>query len=150
MLDFSVCHNSMGEHPLKLFIVCQTCFFCQVGLGVAIRYSLTRRAFSLATNGPEVLLLDYPSHQRRLLPLLAKTCVFCLSSYTAYFCRLDPDSWAFYYQFWNRYALSFASNFLKMLYVKRTPESNKIIHVYSSAFKATMTWHNMTTLQVVT
>ncbi|KAL1812789.1 hypothetical protein ACET3Z_022854 [Daucus carota] len=93
-------------------------YSAKVGLGVAIRYSLTRRAFSLATNGPEVLLLDYPSHQRRLLPLLAKT-----------------------------YALSFASNFLKMLYVKRTPESNKIIHVYSSAFKATMTWHNMTTLQ---
>ncbi|KAA3462576.1 acyl-coenzyme A oxidase 3, peroxisomal-like [Gossypium australe] len=45
----------------------------KVGLAIAIRYALTRRAFSLKPKEPEVLLLDYPSHQRRLLPLLAKT-----------------------------------------------------------------------------
>ncbi|GJU58732.1 acyl-coenzyme A oxidase 3, peroxisomal-like protein [Tanacetum coccineum] len=45
----------------------------KIGLGVAIRYSLSRRAFSIKPNEPEVLLLDYPSHQRRLLPLIAKT-----------------------------------------------------------------------------
>lgn len=45
----------------------------KVGLAVAVRYSLTRRAFSIKANEPEVLLLDYPSHQRRLLPLVAKT-----------------------------------------------------------------------------
>nr|GMC76863.1 acyl-coenzyme A oxidase 3, peroxisomal-like [Ipomoea batatas] len=94
---------------------------CQVALAIAIRYSLTRRAFSITPNGPEVLLLDYPSHQKRLLPLLAKT-----------------------------YAMSFAANSLKMMYVKRTPEANKTLHVVSSAFKATLTWHNMRTLQVVT
>ncbi|KAB1216524.1 Acyl-coenzyme A oxidase 3, peroxisomal [Morella rubra] len=90
----------------------------KTSLAIAIRYSLTRRAFSVTPNGPEVLLLDYPSHQRRLLPLLAKT-----------------------------YAMSFAGNDLKKIYVKRTPESNKMIHVFSSAFKATFTWHNMRTLQ---
>ncbi|KAJ7948386.1 Acyl-coenzyme A oxidase [Quillaja saponaria] len=90
----------------------------KISLAISIRYSLTRRAFSVAPNGPEVLLLDYPSHQRRLLPLLAKT-----------------------------YAMSVAANDLKMIYVKRTPESAKIIHVVSSAFKATFTWHNMRTLQ---
>ncbi|KAJ7981544.1 Acyl-coenzyme A oxidase [Quillaja saponaria] len=90
----------------------------KISLAIAIRYSLTRRAFSVTTNGAEVLLLDYPSHQRRLLPLLAKT-----------------------------YAMSFAANDLKMIYVKRTPASNKNIHVVSSAFKATFTWHNMRTLQ---
>lgn len=90
----------------------------KVSLAIAIRYSLTRRAFSVTPNGPEVLLLDYPSHQRRLLPLLAKT-----------------------------YAMGFAGNDLKNIYVKRTPESNKIVHVISSAFKATFTWHNMRTLQ---
>ncbi|XP_041005350.1 acyl-coenzyme A oxidase 3, peroxisomal-like [Juglans microcarpa x Juglans regia] len=90
----------------------------KTSLAIAIRYSLTRRAFSVTPNGPEVLLLDYPSHQRRLLPLLAKT-----------------------------YAMSFAGNDLKKIYVKRTPESNKIIHVVSSAYKATFTWHNMRTLQ---
>lgn len=49
-----------------------------------------------------------------------------------------------------RYAMSFAANYLKMLYVKRTPKLNKTIHVVSSAFKATLTWHDMRTLQVVT
>ncbi|XP_023766141.1 acyl-coenzyme A oxidase 3, peroxisomal isoform X2 [Lactuca sativa] len=90
----------------------------KVGLAVAVRYSLTRRAFSIKANEPEVLLLDYPSHQRRLLPLVAKT-----------------------------YALNFASNYLKMIYVKRTPESIKTVHVVSSALKAALTWHCMRTLQ---
>ena len=47
-----------------------------------------------------------------------------------------------------RYAMSFAGNELKMMYVNRTPESNKTIHVVSSAYKATFTWNNMRTLQV--
>ncbi|OMP10220.1 hypothetical protein COLO4_04707 [Corchorus olitorius] len=90
----------------------------KVGLAIAIRYALTRRAFSVKPNEPEVLLLDYPSHQRRLLPLVAKT-----------------------------YAMSFAANYLKMLFLKRTPESNKTIHVVSSSFKAIFTWNNMQILQ---
>lgn len=49
-----------------------------MSLAIAIRYSLTRRAFSITSDGAEVLLLDYPSHQRRLLPLLAKTSVLHL------------------------------------------------------------------------
>lgn len=47
-----------------------------------------------------------------------------------------------------RYAMSFAANYLKLIYVKRTPESNKTLHVISSALKATLSWHNMRTLQV--
>ncbi|KAI3866020.1 hypothetical protein MKX03_016372 [Papaver bracteatum] len=90
----------------------------KIGLAIALRYSLTRRAFSNSPNGPEVLLLDYPSHQRRLLPLLAKTC-----------------------------AMSFGANYLKRMYINRTPQANKTIHVVSSAFKAAFTWHNMRTLQ---
>ncbi|KAJ9563680.1 hypothetical protein OSB04_008840 [Centaurea solstitialis] len=90
----------------------------KIGLAIATRYSLSRRVFSIEPNEPEVLLLDYPSHQRRLLPLLAKT-----------------------------YAMSFASNYLKMIYVKRTPESIKTVHVVSSALKAVLTWHNLRTLQ---
>ncbi|KAK8706514.1 hypothetical protein V6N13_050076 [Hibiscus sabdariffa] len=91
----------------------------KVGLAIAIRYALTRRAFSLKRNEPEVLLLDYPSHQRRLFPLVAKT-----------------------------YAMSFAANYLKMLYRTRTPESIKTMHVVSSSFKATFSWNNMQILQV--
>jgi acyl-CoA oxidase len=45
----------------------------KLGLATALRYALTRRAFSQSKHQPEVLLLDYPSHQHRLLPLLAKT-----------------------------------------------------------------------------
>ncbi|KAG9446839.1 hypothetical protein H6P81_012967 [Aristolochia fimbriata] len=93
-------------------------YISKLSLAIAVRYALTRRAFSLAPNEPEVLLLDYPSHQRRLLPLLAKTC-----------------------------AMSFSGNYLKAAYVKRNPETIKIIHVLSSALKATFTWHNMKTLQ---
>lgn len=93
-------------------------YISKVGLAIAVRYALARRAFSITPNGSEVLLLDYPSHQRRLLPLVAKTC-----------------------------AMGCAANFLKMMYVKRTPETNKSIHVYSSGLKATLTWHNMRTLQ---
>ncbi|XP_052207462.1 acyl-coenzyme A oxidase 3, peroxisomal-like [Diospyros lotus] len=102
----------------RVTIAVAAIYASKISLAIAIRYSLTRRAFSVTQNGPEVLLLDYPSHQRRLLPLLAKT-----------------------------YAVSFAANYLKMIYVKRTPESNKMLHVISSAFKATLTWHNMRTLQ---
>ncbi|KAL8147842.1 acyl-coenzyme A oxidase 3, peroxisomal-like [Apium graveolens] len=102
----------------RVILASSATYSAKIGLSIAIRYSLTRCAFSLTSNGPEVLLLDYPTHQRRLLPLLAKT-----------------------------YAMSFASNYLKKLYVKRTPESIKTIHVVSSAFKPTLTWHNMRTLQ---
>lgn len=102
----------------RVNIAANAIYISKLGLAIAVRYALTRRAFSIKQNGPEVLLLDYPSHQRRLLPLMAKTC-----------------------------AMSCAANFLKSIYVKRTPETNKIIHIYSSALKATLTWHNMKTLQ---
>ncbi|OMO93039.1 hypothetical protein CCACVL1_06667 [Corchorus capsularis] len=35
----------------------------------------------------------------------------------------------------SRYAISFAANYLKMLFVRRTPQSNKTIHVVSSSLK---------------
>lgn len=102
----------------RVNIAANAIYISKIGLAIAVRYALSRRAFSITPNGQEVLLLDYPSHQRRLLPLVAKTC-----------------------------AMSCAANFLKLIYVKRTPETNKVIHVYSSALKATLTWHNMRTLQ---
>ncbi|OIW08339.1 hypothetical protein TanjilG_03015 [Lupinus angustifolius] len=102
----------------RVTIATNAVYISKISIAIAIRYALTRRAFSITPNGPETLLLDYPSHQRRLLPLLAKI-----------------------------YALSFAVIELKMLYVKRTPESNKAIHIVSSAYKAITTWNNMRTLQ---
>jgi len=42
-------------------------------LTIAIKYGLKRRQFSPKEGSPETLLMDYPSHQNRLLPRLAKT-----------------------------------------------------------------------------
>lgn len=43
--------------------------------------------------------------------------------------------------------MSVAANYLKEIYVKRSQGTSKIIHIYSSAFKATFSWQNMKTLQ---
>ncbi|KAH7425616.1 hypothetical protein KP509_11G062900 [Ceratopteris richardii] len=102
----------------RVTIATNAVYNAKVGLATAIRYALTRRAFSLSQNTSEVLLLDYPSHQHRLLPLLAKT-----------------------------YAVSFAAVQLKKIYVNRTSADSKLIHVLSSGYKAMCSWHNLNTLQ---
>ncbi|PKA46620.1 Acyl-coenzyme A oxidase 3, peroxisomal [Apostasia shenzhenica] len=102
----------------RVNIAVNAVYVSKMALTITVRYALTRRAFSVTPNGPEVLLLDYPSHQRRLLPLIAKTC-----------------------------AMSSAAYHLKMIYVKRNPDANKLIHIYSSALKAMLTWQNLKTLQ---
>lgn len=45
----------------------------RVALSIAVRYALKRRQFADPDTGMETVLLDYRSHQRRLLPLLAKS-----------------------------------------------------------------------------
>ena len=45
----------------------------KTALTIAIKYALKRRQFAPNKNEPESLLLDYPTHQRRLMPRLAKT-----------------------------------------------------------------------------
>ncbi|WP_040689869.1 acyl-CoA dehydrogenase family protein [Nocardia vinacea] len=45
----------------------------RVALSIATRYALKRRQFSDPDSGQETLLLDYRSHQRRLLPLIARS-----------------------------------------------------------------------------
>lgn len=102
----------------RILIGVSAIYQAKIALGTAIRYALSRRAFSMAEGEPEVLLLDYPSHQQRLFTLLAKT-----------------------------YAMSFASNRLKLFYAHRTPADSKTIHVLSSGIKALLTWHNMRTAQ---
>lgn len=56
---------------------------------------------------------------------------------------------SFHYASLCRCLMSSAGNFMKNMYVKRTPEMSKAIHIYSSALKATLTWQNMITLQVL-
>ncbi len=45
----------------------------KTALTIAIRHSLRRRQFGPSEDAPEVPLLSYRTHQRRLLPLLART-----------------------------------------------------------------------------
>ncbi|MEV4152972.1 acyl-CoA dehydrogenase [Nocardia salmonicida] len=45
----------------------------RVALSIAVRYALARRQFADPDTGDETLLMDYRSHQRRLLPLVAKS-----------------------------------------------------------------------------
>ncbi|MGW4244398.1 acyl-CoA dehydrogenase family protein [Nocardia sp. NPDC004722] len=45
----------------------------RVALSIAVRYAEQRRQFSDPDTGEETLLLDYRSHQRRLLPLVARS-----------------------------------------------------------------------------
>ncbi|MFE3099356.1 acyl-CoA dehydrogenase [Nocardia tengchongensis] len=45
----------------------------RVGLGIAVRYAEQRRQFADPDTGQETVLLDYRSHQRRLLPLVARS-----------------------------------------------------------------------------
>ena len=45
----------------------------KVALAVAVKYALQRRQFDASDDEQEELLLDYGMHQRRLLPLLART-----------------------------------------------------------------------------
>jgi len=48
----------------------------KTALTIAVRYALARRQFSPPDSDDEVLLLDFLSHQRRLLPALATTYAF--------------------------------------------------------------------------
>lgn len=45
----------------------------RVALSIAVRYALARRQFADPDSGIETLLLDYRMHQRRLLPLVARS-----------------------------------------------------------------------------
>ena len=84
---------------------------------IAIRYATRRRQF-----GPpgvaETLLLDYPSHQRRLLPLLA-----------------------------NAYALDFALKYLARRYVERSEEDQREVEVLAAGLKSHSSWNATHTIQ---
>lgn len=47
----------------------------RTSLAIALRYATVRRQFSAAPGEPERALLEYPSHQRRLLPHIAESVV---------------------------------------------------------------------------
>lgn len=88
------------------------------GLTIAIRYALKRRQFAPSFNEEETLLLDYPSHQRRLMPLLAKT-----------------------------YALDFALAYLVKRYGRRSEADIREIETLAAGLKSCATWFTTRTLQ---
>ena len=93
-------------------------------LTIATRYALTRRQFDSAGTGEETLLLDYRTHQRRLLPALATT-----------------------------YALHFAQEQLvSELHTAFTSDDypdrrRRELESLAAGLKATNTWHAIATIQ---
>lgn len=79
----------------------------KTGLTIAIRYALQRRQFAPKEGEEETLLLDYPSHQRRLMPYLAKA-----------------------------YALHFALQYLTDRYVQRNETDIREIETLAAGLKA--------------
>ena len=90
-------------------------------LCIAVRYAERRRQFG-APGAPETLLLDYPAHQRRLLPRLATT-----------------------------YALHFALHDLAARYVAvqtdENEEERRAVEGLAAGLKAMATWHATDTIQ---
>ena len=91
----------------------------KIALTIAIKYGLKRRQFAPKADMPETLLLDYPSHQRRLLPLLTKT-----------------------------YALSFALGNLVEEYANLDADGDtRKVETLAAGLKAIATWHTTNTIQ---
>ncbi|MCB9384881.1 MAG: acyl-CoA dehydrogenase family protein [Bryobacterales bacterium] len=87
------------------------------GLTIAVRYGEARRQFG-PEGQPEVRLLDYLTHQRRLLPRVAEA-----------------------------YALDFGLKYLLERFVNKTDEDAREIETLAAGLKATATWANMSALQ---
>jgi len=87
------------------------------GLTIAIRYGDQRKQFG-PEGSTEVPILNYRTHQRRLMPLLA-----------------------------NAYALHFALQYLTDRFIKRTEEEMQEIEALAAGLKSFATWNNTYTLQ---
>ncbi len=95
----------------------------KVALAIAIRYGAQRRQFGAPGSAEETLLLDYRMHQRRLLPLLART-----------------------------YALHFAQGELVDEFVRIFDDSSnehdrRALEAQAAGTKALGTWHATETIQ---
>ncbi len=87
------------------------------GLTIAIRYGNSRKQFG-PSGKPEIPILNYRTHQRRLMPLLA-----------------------------NSYALHFALIYLTNRYVNKTEADSREIESLAAGLKAYSTWNATETLQ---
>ncbi|MEQ8360049.1 MAG: acyl-CoA dehydrogenase [Cytophagales bacterium] len=87
------------------------------GLAICIKYSHSRKQFG-PENGEEVSILNYLTHQRRLMPLLA-----------------------------NAYASHFALQYLTTRFLNRKEEDMQEIEALAAGLKAWCTWNTTATLQ---
>ena len=87
-------------------------------LAIAIKYANKRRQFASSDDDPETLLMDYPTHQRRLLPRLAKTYGYYLS-----ISKLSED------------------------YIKADEVEMRKIETRAAGLKSMATWHATDTIQ---
>jgi acyl-CoA oxidase len=87
-------------------------------LTIAIRYAARRRQFGSPKATNETLLLDYPAHQRRLCPLIAKT-----------------------------FALDFALKHLIGLNETVHPGNSRSLETLAAGLKASTTWHATQSMQ---
>lgn len=87
-------------------------------LAIAIRYGAQRRQFAPDARSPETPILDYPSHQRRLLPLLAKS-----------------------------YAVHFGLDYLADRYLNRQEEEMREIETLAAGLKSYATWFTTQAIQ---
>lgn len=88
-------------------------------LTIAFRYAARRRQFGSQRGGEETLLLDYPSHQCRLIPLLA-----------------------------NAYALDFALKHLIQVSEMAPAGDSRPIDTLAAGLKAYTTWNTTQTIQI--
>lgn len=88
------------------------------GLSIAIKYGDKRRQFGPAGK-PEVKILNYQTHQRKLMPLLA-----------------------------NAYAFHFALAYLTSRFVGRSEEDAREVEALAAGLKAVCTWNTTKTLQI--
>lgn len=87
-------------------------------LTIAIKYANKRRQFASSDEVPETLLMDYPTHQRRLLPRLAKTYGYYLS-----IAKLSKD------------------------YIHANEDQMRKIETKAAGLKSMATWHATDTIQ---
>ncbi len=88
------------------------------GIAIAVKYALKRRQFAGNAADGETLILDYQSHQRRLLPLVAKA-----------------------------YAVDFGLKFLTEKFVAADPKEMREVETLAAGFKAYATWFTTHALQ---
>jgi acyl-CoA oxidase len=90
----------------------------KTALTIAIKYGLRRRQFSQRDESPETIIMDYPTHQKRLIPRLAKT-----------------------------YAYYFALQDLADSYINANEDDIRKIETLAAGLKSLATWHATDTIQ---